>query len=42
MLVLSDHIVIFNQIASDSVKVYKAVSDGTLNLVDKVSCKLGY
>lgn len=30
----------FKQVASESIKIYQAISDGTVNLVDKVSCGL--
>lgn len=32
----------FKQVASESVKIYRALSDGTVNLVDKVSCNFNF
>lgn len=42
ILVSPDRILSFKQVAIESIKIYQAISDGTVNLVDKVGCNLGF
>lgn len=34
--------IIILQVASESIKIYNAISDGTVNMVDKVSCTFAF